>query len=399
MRVLQVHNFYGSSSPSGENDAVKLERDLLLSRGVEVEVFYKHSDTIIGAGLKGKITGGLSSIMNPAAAAELNVAASRFRPDVVHFHNVFPLISPSAIAGLDRRWPRVLTLHNLRTFCANGVAMREQQVCTKCLDQKSVIPAIVHGCYRESRLATLPLAASIALRRALGTWNTSVDTFIVLSDYHKALFVDAGIGARRLAVKPNFHPGPVPPPGPFSQRQGAVFVGRLGAEKGIIPLVKAWALWGDAAPSLRIVGDGPLAAEARAMAEAANANIDFLGRVTAQKAEQHIRTSKLLIVPSTCIEGFPLVMRDAFSAGVAMAVSDVGALPELVRENAAGVVFTPGEPEDMVSALRSFWTDQPAVESGGRNAYSAYLAKFTADANFDRLMTIYADAIISRSSR
>lgn len=399
MRVLQVHNFYGSSSPSGENDAVRLERDLLLSNGVDVDVFYKYSDTIIGAGLKGKLTGAVSSIMNPAAAAELNAVADRFRPDVVHFHNVFPLISPSVIAGLDPKWPRVLTLHNLRTFCANGVAMREQQICTECLDQKSVIPAVVHGCYRDSRLATLPLAASIALRRALGTWNTAVDTFIVLSDYHKNLFIDAGLPERRLTVKPNFHPGPVPPPEPFGQRQEVVFVGRLGAEKGIIPLVKAWALWGEAAPSLRVVGDGPLATEARAMADAARANIDFVGRVTAQEAEQHIRTSELLVVPSTCIEGFPLVMRDAFAAGVAMAVSDVGALPELVRENAAGVVFTPGEPADMVGALQSFWTDQPAVETSGRNAYAAYLAKFTAEANFDRLMSIYDDAITSRNSR
>lgn len=399
MRVLQVHNFYGSSSPSGENDAVALERELLVTNGVEVEVFYKNSDTIINAGLRGKIVGGLSSIMNPTAAAELNAAADRFRPDVVHFHNTFPLISPSAVAGLSERWPRVLTLHNLRTFCSNGVAMRDQRICTDCLDRRSVLPAIQHGCYRDSRIATLPLAASIALRRALGTWNTSVDAFITLSEYHSRLFEQAGLPPTRLAVKPNFHPGPVPPPEAFDGRQDAVFVGRLSEEKGILPLIRAWVLWEAEAPVLRVVGDGPQASEARAIAATAGARIEFVGRVTSEAAERQIRRSKLLVVPSTCIEGFPLVMRDAFAAGVAIAASDVGALPELVRQNAAGIVMPAGAPDKMVGALKQFWADQPSVESAGRNAYSSYLSKYTAQKNFERLMVIYSDVIATRGFR
>lgn len=373
-----------------------LERQLLLSNGVEVEVFYKHSDSITPAGLGGKVAAGLSNIMNPAVASELNAAAARFRPDVVHFHNIFPLISRSAVAGLDPRWPRVLTLHNLRTFCANGVAMRDQRICTACLDRRSVVPAVIHACYRGSRVATLPLAISIALSRALNTWNTSVDTFITLSEFHSNLFAAAGLNATKLAIKPNFHPGPVPIPEAFEQRQGAVFVGRLSEEKGILSLVRAWGQWGETAPPLKIVGDGPLSDEAQAIARAGQANIRFLGRVTTQAAEQEIRGSNLLIIPSTCIEGFPLVMRDAFAAGCAMAVSDVGALPELVSQNRAGIVFPAGQPDKIVEKLRSFWNDQPAVKMAGQNAYTAYLDKFTAQKNFDRLMTIYSDAIQAR---
>ena len=159
MRILLVHNFYGSAAPSGENQVFEAEKVLLQSRGHEVAEFTRHSDEIRGPGVWGSIKGAAATRWNPWAAQAIRRAVARFLPDVVHVHNTFPLISPSifhALAGMGVA--RVLTLHNYRLFCPAAIPMRAGQVCTDCLDRRSVLPALQHGCYRNSRLATVPLA-------------------------------------------------------------------------------------------------------------------------------------------------------------------------------------------------------------------------------------------------
>jgi glycosyltransferase involved in cell wall biosynthesis len=188
--------------------------------------------------------------VEPWSARAIRQAVARFLPDVVHVHNTFPLISPSifhALAGTGVA--RVLTLHNYRLFCPAAIPMRAGQVCTDCLDRRSVLPALQHGCYRNSRLATVPLALNVALHRAAGTWAHQVDAFIALTEFQRQRVVDAGLPASRVFVKPNFYPGN-PAVVPWGQRQPyVVFAGRLTAEKGVATLIRAWQLWGPRRPS------------------------------------------------------------------------------------------------------------------------------------------------------
>ena len=389
-RILLLHNFYRSGAPSGENQVFEMERALLERRGHSLEVFTRHSDEIAGQGLRGAIKGAASTSWNVFGARALRKRIAAFRPDVIHAHNTFPLLSPAVFpAALGTA--RVLTLHNYRLFCAAAIPMRDGRVCTDCLDRRSVLPALRYGCYRGSRVATVPLAASIALHRFRGTWVTDVEAFIALSEFQRQRFVDAGLPDDRVHVKPNFYPGD-PATIPWSERAGrVVFVGRLSAEKGVKTLLQAWALWGDQAPPLRIVGDGELRWELEDCAR--GLPVEFVGQVGPREAQAEIGRARLVVLPSEWFEGFPMVLREAFAFGTPSAVSDIGPLPGLVRDPESGCTFEPANPESLLHAVRSAWENPAQLERWSRGARAAFEAKYTEEANYEMLMAIYEQAI------
>lgn len=398
MRILLAHNFYGSAAPSGENLVFEAEKVLLQSRGHELAEFTRHSDEIRGQGIWGTIKGAAATPWNPWAARAIRQVVARFRPDVVHVHNTFPLLSPAifhALAGTGVA--RVLTLHNYRLFCPAAIPMRAGKVCTDCLDRRSVLPALQHGCYRNSRLATVPLALNVALHRAVGTWTNKVDAFIALTEFQRERVVDAGLPASRVHVKPNFYPGS-PVVVPWAQRKPyIVFAGRLTAEKGVATLVRAWQLWGQDAPELRVLGGGELRGELERMA--AGLPVRFMGQLSAAEAQQQIAEASLLVLPSESFEGFPMVVREAYAFGTPAAVSNLGPLPSIVKQGESGVVFEAGKPASLLEALRHAWCTSGLLEQLGRGARAAFEAHYTEDANYATLMAIYGKAMAqSRAS-
>lgn len=391
MRVLLVHNFYGNSAPSGENQVFEAECYLLRRRGIEVAEFARYSDEIRAKGAWGAIQGAVSTPWNPLAARALQRVVAAFQPDIVHVHNTFPLLSPAVFHAIGQQAARVMTLHNYRLFCPAAIPMRAGKVCTECLDRRSVLPAFQHGCYRNSRLATAPLALSVALHRALGTWTNQVDAFVALTEFQRQLMVDAGLPACRVHVKPNFYPGS---PGvvPWALRKPyIVFAGRLTVEKGVANLVRAWQLWGINAPELRVVGGGVLRAEMEKMA--AGLPVRFLGQLSAAEAQKQIAEASLLVLPSEAFEGFPMVVREAFAFGTPAAVSGLGPLPSIVKHGESGVVFDPGNPASLLQELRSAWHTPGLLEQLGRGARRAFEAHYTEDSNYSTLMAIYGNAL------
>jgi glycosyltransferase involved in cell wall biosynthesis len=394
MRILLVHHFYDSSSVSGENRAVLLERDLLARHGHEVHLLSRHSDQLRGRPAHRLLSTALGVPWNLHGAALMRRAVREHAPDLVHVHNTFPLLSPAVFAAA-RGIPRVLTLHNYRLFCANTFLHRNGGVCTDCLDRRSSGPALRHACYRSSHLATLPVAAGIALHRRLGTWQREVDGFIALSEFQKRLLVDAGLPEARIDVKPNFFPDgqAVLPWGvrePF-----VVFAGRVSVEKGVLGLVRAWRLWGPSAPLLRIIGDGPQRRQAQALA--AGLNIEFLGQRPASEVHACMARAQLVVVPSEWFEGCPLVIQEALAMGTPVAVSAVGGLPELVGVPDSGVTFDVADPASMASVLRRLWATPGLLRQLARAARRRFEQTYGEHANHQRLMAIYRD-VQARSS-
>lgn len=401
MKILLTHNYYGSAAPSGENQVFEAEGELLKQRGHAVGEFVRHSDAIRGKGAWGALHGALSTPWNPFAAAAVEKAIAEQQPEVVHVHNTFPLLSPSIFYGIGGRAARVLTLHNYRLFCPAAIPMRAGEVCTECMDRRSVWPALGHGCYRNSRGATLPLAASVALHRRLGTWTRQVDAFIALSEFQRERMIEAGLPAELVHVKPNFYPGD-PAIVPWAGRnQSVVFAGRLTAEKGVQALVRAWLMWGESAPELRIVGDGELRGELeRLAATSPGVPIRFLGQLPAAAAQQEIACARLLGLPSEWFEGFPMVVREAFAFGTPAAVSDIGPLPSIVRQGENGVVFRPADPQSLVETVRAAWESEGYLDRLAGGARRSFEELYSEEANYKMLMTIYEQAIeVSRRRR
>jgi len=358
--------------------------------------FTRHSDEIRSQGAWGALRGALATAWNPWMVSAIRQKLGRFRPDVVHVHNTFPLISPAVFHAVGGGAARVLTLHNYRIFCPAAIPMRAGQVCTECLDRRSVWPAIRYGCYRHSRAATLPLALGVGLHRSLGTWREEVDAFIALTIFQSERLCAAGLPADRLHVKPNFFPGEPAVRAWEDRAPYAVFVGRLSAEKGARDLLRAWQIWGSRAPELRLVGDGELRVEPARMAP--ELPVRFVGQLDAAAAQEQIAGARLLVLPSVCFEGFPMVVREAFAFGTPVAVSDLGPLPTIVEHGESGLVFPPGMPESIFRVVRAAWEEPGRLERLGRGARAAFEAQYTEETNYTRLMTIYQRAIqVSRS--
>ncbi len=399
MKIGLVHNFYGSSAPSGENAAFLAEKRLLESRGHQVVEFTRDSDGIRASGWAGAVQGGAATPWNLIAARALRQLLVEARPDVVHVHNFFPLVSPAAFyVARELGIPSVFTVHNYRVFCAAAIPMREGRTCTECLDGRSVLPALRYGCYRGSRGATIPLATMIALHRRLGTWRSKVDAYIALTEFQRDVLAGAGLPADRIHVKPHFY-SDAPAPRPWGAREDkVVYIGRLGPEKGLVFLLRAWSIMGERAPGLELVGDGPQRGELeRLVAERGLAGrVRFVGQLDFAAAQERLAAARLMVLPSLCIEGFPMSIREAFALGVPVAGSDIGPIPHLVQEGRSGVLFAPGDAARMAEKILVTWNDVAALERMARAARAEFEDRYTESHNYERLLQIYGAAIEAR---
>lgn len=423
MRILLVHNYYGSSAPSGENKVFEAEKAMLERHGHEVAVYTRHSDEIRGTGnggqgavrkLWGMVKGAMCTVGNPFAARAVAKKCREFKPDVVHFHNTFPLISPLAVRAASKYAPVVMTLHNYRTACAAGVPTRDGKVCSLCLDKKCVLDGVKHRCYRGSLFATLPLAINIALyRRLLPKW---VSRFIVLSEFQKRKMVEYGWPEEKIAVKGNFI-SRVDRVEHVDKKDHIVYVGRLSNEKGVETLIKAFRLLCDdgfgrierkdrkesmvgeepdnplrplRALRLKIVGDGVDRAELEEMAQ--GLNVEFVGQRPSKEARCIIAESKVLVSPSACWETFGLAAAEAMSVGTPSVVANVGGLPDIVQDGRFGEVFESGNPESCAAAIMRL-LERPDYDEICAAAQHEAETKYSEEANYKRLMEIYGGVV------
>ncbi|MEU2724137.1 glycosyltransferase [Streptomyces smyrnaeus] len=395
MHVLVVHNRYASAQPSGENKVVDQEVELLRAAGHRVEVFERRSDDIAARSLLGKAAVPLLVPWNPAVRAELAARLRASRPDVVHIHNVFPLLSPAVLAACaDAGVPAVATLHNYTQVCPPGTLQRDGRPCTECVGS-APLPAVRHGCYRNSRLATVPLAVSLSANRR--RWWSGVERFLCISAAQRDVLVRAGMPPERLAVKHNF----VPDPGGCRASAGEqlLFLGRLAQAKGVRLLMAAWddiAADGGVGVPLVIAGAGPLEAEVTAWA-AGRDDVRYVGLYDPAECRQAIARSVAVVAPSTWLEAFGLVVVEAMAAGVPAIAAGHGAFVELVEEGMTGLLHQPGEPASLASCLRRIAAEPALGREMGRAARRRYEQGFSPAVGLERLVEEYRTAIAGRT--
>jgi glycosyltransferase involved in cell wall biosynthesis len=381
MRILQIHNRY--QQRGGEDAVVEAERRLLARHGHDVHVWSVGNDPIQGVWAKARTA--WNAAYSWPAREQLSAYLARTRPDVAHVHNFFPLLSPSVYdACRDSGVPVVQTLHNYRIICANGLFLRNGRPCERCLTG-TPYQAALFGCYRGSALGSLAVARMTQFHRREGTWQKAVQRFIALTEFGRRKFVEAGLPAERIRVKPNFVDDR--PRANGRRRDGALFVGRLSPEKGIDVLLRAAAL---ARAPLRVVGDGPLFGD---VVSREQPQVTALGRKTPDEVAAEMARAALLVVPSICYEGFPLTIVEAFSSGLPVIASRLGALAELVEDGVTGLHVRPGDPADLAEKLRWAQSHPLEMREMGRNARRIYEIRYTPEANLDMLIAIYEEAI------
>jgi glycosyltransferase involved in cell wall biosynthesis len=242
-------------------------------------------------------------------------------------------------------------------------------------------------------MATTAVAAMTTLHRAVRTWDR-VSLFVTPSEFARGTFEKAGFSRGRIRVKPNFLARD-PLPGAGSQGY-AVFAGRLAQEKGLRTLLQAWRLLRRPMP-LKIVGDGPLREELAAMA-GGQSTIELLGMQPAEAVYALMGEASFVIVPSECPETFGRVVIEAFAKGAPVVASAIGALPELVEHGRTGLLFRPGDPEDLAANIDWLLTHPAEASRMRREARAEFLAKYTADRNYQMLMEIYESVLAGKPS-
>ncbi|MFE9385960.1 glycosyltransferase [Streptomyces sp. NPDC007025] len=396
MHVLVVHNRYASAQPSGENKVVDQEVGLLRAAGHRVGVFERRSDDIAARSLPGKAALPLLVPWNPRVRAELTARLRAERPDVVHVHNVFPLLSPAVLAACaDAGVPAVATLHNYTQVCPPGTLQRDGRPCTECVGA-APLPAVRHGCYRGSRLATVPLAVSLTVNRR--RWWSGVERFLCISAAQRDVLVRAGMPPGRLAVKHNF----VPDPGGCRAGPGEhlLYLGRLAEAKGVRLLMAAWdriAAAGGVGVPLVVAGTGPLEGEVSAWA-AGRHDVRYVGLYDPEQCRQVVAGSVAVVAPSTWLEAFGLVVVEAMAAGVPAVAAGHGAFVELVEDGVSGLLHRPGDAASLASCIRRI-ADRPARNRElGRAARQRYEQDFSPAVGLERLVEEYRTAIAGRSA-
>jgi glycosyltransferase involved in cell wall biosynthesis len=391
MRVLHVHNFY--RLPGGEDQSFAATAAMLEEFGHEVVRYTLCNDAISGLS---RVRAGQLALWNGEAYRDLRDLVRATRPDVAHFENTFPLISPAAYYACDAEGVAVVqTLHNFRIVCPSAIFYRNGSVCEDCLGKKVPWPGLLHRCYRGSWLASAVVVAMLASHRALGTWRHKVDAYIALNGFVRAKVIAAGLDPEKVYVNPNFLPlnsEPGDGEGSF-----ALFAGRLTPEKGIQTLLDAWQELGSDLP-LMIAGDGPLAAQVAAAAER-RANIEWLGWRPVEEVHALAGRAKFVVVPSVWYEGFNRILLEAFAKGTPVIGSRLGSMQCIVEHGRTGLLFTPNDPSDLVRQVRGLLAAPEAYRRMRLAARREFETHYTAEVNHARLLRIYDAAREHRRRR
>ncbi|MGD1022132.1 MAG: glycosyltransferase [Candidatus Sulfotelmatobacter sp.] len=385
MKIILVHNAY--QQPGGEDVVFEQERGMLENAGHEV-IAYQRSNWDAEAYHWIRLLGlAKRTVWASDSRRDFADLLRREKPDLVHVHNTFVMISPSIYSACyQAKVPVVQTLHNYRLLCLAANFFRDGKVCEKCLGG-SLRPGITHACYRRSYSASAVVAAMLTSHRLRHTWDREVACFIALSEFARNKFVEGGLPREKIFVKPNFvspDPGARTTPGDY-----ALFVGRLSPRKRIDTVLAAWKRLPRSIP-LHIVGDS--SAREQLQAEALReglTNVEFKGRLSREQTLAAINRARFLVFASEWYENFPVTIAESFACSTPVICSRLGAMEEIVSDGRTGLHFTPADSEDLAAKVEWAWTHPEQMLGMGAQARSEYESKYTAEKNYPLLMEIY----------
>jgi glycosyltransferase involved in cell wall biosynthesis len=382
MNILTVHSRY--QLRGGEEECLDAETNLLRGMGHHVHRFEQDNSLVSQIN---PLSLAFKTVWSKDAYQALQKQLKTRVYDIVHVHNFFPMLSPSVYYAAEAAGvPVVQTLHNYRLLCPNGLFFRDNRICEDCLGKAIPWPGAFHGCYRGDRAATTVTAAMLAVHRAFRTWQTKVDTYIALTEFARLKFIEGGLPAEKIMVKPNF----IDPDPTIGNGSGgyALYVGRLSVEKGLNTLLSAWEKLQGKMP-LKIVGDGPLANQV-SEAVAKLLNVEWLGQKSLSEVYDLMGDATVAIFPSSWYETFGRIVIESFAKGTPAIVVDLGAAAELVDHGRTGLHFQLDNPENLAAKVEWVLSHPIEIAQMRRAARSEFEAKYTGGINYRKLMDIYA---------
>jgi glycosyltransferase involved in cell wall biosynthesis len=379
-KILIVHNIYQQNG--GEDSVVVNEAALLRKYGHQVEIYLRHNNDIAGQSSVSLLA---QAVYSNKSYADIVDKIASFKPDIIHVHNTLPLVSPSVFwAAHASNVAIVQTLHNFRLLCPQATFLRAGKICEDCIGK---IPwrGVLHGCYRKSFTQTAALTSVLLVHRVIGTYRKKIDAFIALNTFSKNKYIQGGMLAEKIFIKPNF----VEDLGVgIEDRADFLYVGRLSPEKGARIFAKAFDI--NSHGFLKVVGDG----EERIFLASID-HIELLGALSQAEVRQLMKSCLALVLPSICYENMPMTLVEAYSCGLPVIASRLGALCHLVEDGVTGLLFNAGDANDLAEKMSWAKAHPEEMAVMGGNARAKYLKEYTPENNYEILMNIYDKALLS----
>lgn len=393
MRILAVHNFHRAGSASGDDQVFRSETSLLEKHGHEVIRYTVSNDDFDNAGAAGKLRNAFGMLWSFKNYRAVRALIREKRPDVMHVHTFFPLLSPSVLyAAGKENVPVVATLHDTRFVCPCATSLRGTTLCNECSDGH-YFRMCRYKCFKGSGFQSFIVASIFRYHRIRGSFYRQIDRYICLNDNQIRLLTDAGFDKDKIVKKYNFvpasHANTKKPAEDGLPERYAVYYGRLGEEKGIRFLMKAWE---DLDMPLVVMGAGPLEEAFREWADLRD-NVFFLGFTEHEKCLGIVKGAEFVVFPSICYEGCSMVQIEAMSLGKAIIATDLGFSKESVKEGYNGLKFPLGDKEAFIRSVKALWNDHGKCVLMGGNAREEYRLKYTPEENYRALMAVYETAI------
>lgn len=390
MKILAIHNFHRKGSASGDDQVYKSETELLEKKGHTVVRYTVCNDEFDRAGVWGKLKLTLGMLWSFKNYNQIRKLCKEEKPDVVHVHTFFPLLSPSILYAVKRsKIMLVATLHDTRFICPCSTSLRNMKLCNKCGDGH-YFRMIKYGCFKNSRIMSGIVAFVFKYHRVRKSFYNNIDKYICLNDNQINLLKEIGFDKSKIIKKYNF----VPDLTGYLQdvsllelpERYVVFYGRIGEEKGIKILMEIWNKITEI--PLVVMGGGPLEEEFRKWA-AKKEKVYFLGYTDHYRCLSIVRNAEFVVFPSIWYEGCSMVEIETMSLGRGLIATDLGFSVEAIKDGYNGYKIPLNDVDAFISKIKELWDNPDLCNEIGENARQEYTNKYTPDQNYEQLMDIY----------
>ena len=389
MKILAIHNYHRTGSASGDDQVFKAETVLLEKHGHKVIRYTVSNDEFDNTLAVGKLRAALGMIWSKKNYKAVEKIIKTETPDIVHIHTFFPLLSPSVLYAAKRcDIPVVATLHDTRFVCPCATSLRGTELCNECGDGH-YFRMCKYGCFKGSKVQSLMVAGIFKYHRIRRSFYDQIDKYICLNDSQIRLMEKVGFDRTKITKKYNF----VADAEASINATGfngvveryVVFYGRIGEEKGIRMLMKAWDRINI---PLVVMGGGPLEEEFKAWSDMKE-NVYFLGYTERSKCLSVVKGAEFVVFPSIWYEGCSMVMIEAMSLGKGIIATDLGFSEEAIVDGYNGMKFKLGDIDGFVSNVEKLWNDSTKIFEMGKNSRIEYEAKYMPEDNYEQLNHIY----------
>ncbi len=374
MRIAVVHSYYSNRMPSGENVVVDLQVEALRRAGHDVRVISLHQEEVEKSRIYPAVTAvRVATNRGPRPTDEID----QFGPDIVHVHNLFPNFGRTWAARYSSRL--VTTIHNYRPLCAAATLLRDGESCTLCPDRHSALTSLRYRCFKDSLVATLPVA--IGMRFDRDPLLAAAAKIVTITEDMRLRYTAIGLPENKIVTVPNFVPAADSPGTHEGDERGDfwLFVGRLSHEKGILQLVRDW----PNGPRLKVVGSGPLDDD---LCRMARPTVELLGRRPPAEVRALMAAARGLFFPSIWPEGLPTVYLEALAAGLPVVAGARSVVGQLVERSGTGIVTSGSVTDDIDRADAEF----PGLAEHCRNVYETL---YTETAWVKATLGVYGDVL------